>query len=141
VLSADERGMLEYWTPENNEQGHIEANPQFVSFKLKSETDLYDFKKNRLRPASIQFSPDFHKFVTFEFKDRVFRLFNFKTGKIIKKFDESLEQVEEQSKLDLMEFGRRLAVEREIEKSVTLNQTCNAGILFLKKCLMRRGIF
>lgn len=49
------------------------------------------------------------------------RLFKFLTGKITKVLDESLENVTElqQTKqlIPNMEFGRRMAVERELEKS------------------------
>ncbi len=86
--------------------------------------------------------------VFFCFADRSIRLFSFSTGKMIKMYDESLEKsIEMQgsnrreelesdikhkastAKLDDMEFGRRLAVEREIEKNgIGSGQaaTCNA---------------
>jgi peptidylprolyl isomerase domain and WD repeat-containing protein 1 len=136
TVSIDERGMMEYWSPnEDSDKGYGEPNPEFVSWKYKSDTDLYEFKKNRIRPSCFQFSPDFQKFVTFEFKDRQYRLFNFRTGKITKKIDESLEVITKNQedpdfpyRLEEMEFGRRLAIEKEIEKSqVGQSMTCNAG--------------
>jgi peptidylprolyl isomerase domain and WD repeat-containing protein 1 len=70
-------------------------------------------------------SPTGQHFVTFGFGDRQIRLFNFRTGKLIKKYDESLESQSEIQqngtsatvKLDDMEFGRRLAIDREIGKT------------------------
>lgn len=51
------------------------------------------------------------------------RVFKFKTGKLYRIYDESLEVVSEMQqagtagyKLDDMEFGRRLALEKEIQK-------------------------
>jgi peptidylprolyl isomerase domain and WD repeat-containing protein 1 len=72
-------------------------------------------------PMSLNFSPDFTRFVTFGFADRLLRLFSFASGKILRKYDESLEIVSEMQQagtagvsMDAMEFGRRLAVEKEI---------------------------
>lgn len=54
--------------------------------------------------------------------DRQIRVFNFLTGKLTRKYDESLTAIQEMQqagtavyKVDDMEFGRRLAVERELE--------------------------
>ncbi|KAI8893836.1 hypothetical protein BC833DRAFT_607054 [Globomyces pollinis-pini] len=124
TVSVDEKGMIEYWTPDvDNEEGFTLPNTPLVNWKYKSETDLYEFKKNRVHPTSLVFSPDYTKFVTFEFKDRQLRIFQFNTGKMLRKYDESLEIVTENQKtksnihtFDDMEFGRRLAIEREIEK-------------------------
>jgi len=56
--------------------------------------------------------------------DRQVRVFKFRTGKMIRKYDESLQIISEMQqagtavcKLDVMEFGKRLAVEKELEKS------------------------
>lgn len=83
----------------------------------------------------MAFSPDFSKFATFEFADRKIRIFSFYTGKLMKTYDESLEiatQMHQQGtlskKLDDMEFGKRLATEREIEKTAGgQSSTCNLG--------------
>ena len=126
VISCDERGMLEYWTPDQDAtNGYRAPSKKHVKWEMKSETDLYEFKKQRMKPSMLEFNPDFSKFVTFEFKDRVYRLFNFKTGKIIKKIDESLGDGKSNT-LDEMEYGRRLAVEKEIEKGTGQSLTCNA---------------
>lgn len=59
-------------------------------------------------------------------------MFNFATGKLHRRYDESLTALQEMQqagtaiyKLDEMEFGRRLAVERELEKSEQ-GRTANA---------------
>ena len=73
-------------------------------------------------PTCITLSPDLSSFVTFSLPDRQIRVFNFFTGKISRKYDESLTTIQEMQqagttiyKVDDMEFGRRLAVERELE--------------------------
>jgi len=119
VVSADETGALEYWVPDEEHD-----LPKTVAFEYKSETDLYEFKKCRSTATSIAFSQDFEKFVTMSTKDRQVRVWKTRTGKMIRKYDESLDVINEMQqtgqklyKLDDMEFGRRLAGERVLTKS------------------------
>ncbi|KAI8372788.1 peptidyl-prolyl cis-trans isomerase cyp15 [Radiomyces spectabilis] len=119
VVSVDGLGMVEYWSPEEPFE-----LPKHLDFELKSETDLYEFRKHKSVPTCLVFSPDESKFVTMSFPDRQVRLFRFSTGKIYRKYDESLHIASEMQqagttiyKLDDMEFGRRLAVDKELEKS------------------------
>ncbi|TPX34041.1 hypothetical protein SmJEL517_g03184 [Synchytrium microbalum] len=123
VLSVDDQGYVEYWEPDPSQE-FPQPLPPKVTWEFKSDTDLYEFKKLQTVPSSLNFSKDYSKFVTFGFGDRIVRIFNFATGKIIKKYDESLDAISEmqqkataKDKLDDMEFGRRLALEREIEKT------------------------
>lgn len=60
--------------------------------------------------------------MTSSFPDRQIRVFRFLTGKLSRKYDESLEAIQEMQqagtavhRVEDMEFGRRLAVERELE--------------------------
>ncbi|KAJ3087037.1 Peptidyl-prolyl cis-trans isomerase cyp15 [Quaeritorhiza haematococci] len=122
VVSVDAGGMLEYWVPDPD-TSFGPPSPPTVDWEFKSDTDLYEFKKSKTTPTSLNFSPDYSKFVTFGFGDRQIRIFNFRTGKMMRKYDESLSVISEMQqagtaiyKLDDMEFGRRLALEREIEK-------------------------
>ncbi|KAJ3279033.1 Peptidyl-prolyl cis-trans isomerase cyp15 [Borealophlyctis nickersoniae] len=125
VVSVDRGGMVEYWQPDADaEEGFVLPNPPAVDWEFKSDTDLYEFKKAKTVPTCLTFSPDFTKFVTFGFGDRQIRIFNFRSGKLIRKYDEGLGIVSEMQqagtsihRLDDMEFGRRLAIEREIEKA------------------------
>lgn len=73
-------------------------------------------------PTCITLSPDSSSFVTFSFPDRQIRVFSFLSGKLSRKYDESLEAIQEMQqagtavyRVEDMEFGRRLAVERELE--------------------------
>ncbi|KAJ7175893.1 hypothetical protein C8R46DRAFT_1249879 [Mycena filopes] len=119
VISADEGGFVEYWRPAEP----FEA-PKNVAglWSYKSETDLYEFKKSKSTPTCITLSPDSSSFVTFSLPDRQIRVFSFLGGKLTRKYDESLQAIQEMQqagtalyKVEDMEFGRRLAMERELE--------------------------
>lgn len=123
VLSADESGMLEYWRPSGDFQ-----KPDNV-FKMKSSTNLFDFKKARSVPSSITVSPSGHQFVTWSFPDRKVRLFDFATAKLHRSYDESLDTISDMQqagtalqKLEEVEFGRRMATERELESPAVRSQ-------------------
>lgn len=116
VVSADESGMLEYWRPSGDF-----AKPDNV-FKMKSSTNLFDFKKARSFPSSITISPSGHQFATWSFPDRRVRVFDFVTAKLHRSYDESLTTITDMQqagtalqKLEDVEFGRRMATERELE--------------------------
>lgn len=116
VVSADDNGMLEYWSPNANYE-----KPDNV-FQYKSSTNLFEFKKAKSIPTSINISPSGHQFVTYSFPDRKIRLFEFGSAKLYRTYDESIQVIEEMQragtamqKLDDVDFGRRLAAEREIE--------------------------
>ena len=116
VISADENGMIEYWRPDGNFE-----KPDNV-FQYKSSTSLFEFKKAKSLPSSITISPLGSQFATFSFPDRKVRVFDFPTGKLYRTYDESLLTITEMQqagtamqKLEDVEFGRRLAVERELE--------------------------
>ncbi|KAK2781776.1 hypothetical protein FQN52_001360 [Onygenales sp. PD_12] len=121
VISADETGMLEYWRP----SGSFEK-PASV-FELKSSTNLFIFKKSKSTPSSITLSPSGHQFATFSFPDRQVRIFDFPTGKLYRSYDESITTLTEMQqagtalyKLEEVEFGRRIAVERGLENDATI---------------------
>jgi peptidylprolyl isomerase domain and WD repeat-containing protein 1 len=128
VVSADESGMIEYWRPCAPYE-----KPNNV-FTLKSTTNLFDFKKSKSIPTSISISPTGHQFATFSFPDRQVRIFDFPTAKLHRTYDESLPTLTAMQqagtgprKLDEVEFGRRLATERELD-SPTIRPRIN--ILF-----------
>lgn len=116
VISTDENGMVEYWRPGGNFE-----KPDNV-FEYKSSTNLFEFKKAKSTPTSLTISPNGSQFVTISFPDRKVRIFDFSTGKLYRTYDESLQIIEEMQqagtalrKLEDVEFGRRMATEREIE--------------------------
>lgn len=127
VISADENGMVEYWRPGTWEK------PDNV-FEYKSSTNLFDFKKAKSTPTSLTISPSGEQFATFSFPDRKIRVFEFATGKLYRSYDESLKIMEEMQqagtalkKLDDVEFGRRIALERELESPALRNK---ANVIF-----------
>lgn len=116
VISADEGGMVEYWRPSGSYE-----KPDNV-FKYKSGTGLFEFKKAKSAPTCITLSPDGSRFATMSFPDRKIRIFDFATAQLQRTYDESLQVIEDMQhagtalqKLDAVEFGRRLAQERELE--------------------------
>jgi peptidylprolyl isomerase domain and WD repeat-containing protein 1 len=77
-------------------------------------------------PSTLSVSRDGDKFATFSFPDRQVRIFAFRTGKCLRRYDESIPSItaHQQStssplKLDTMTFGSRLAADRELEKSTS----------------------
>ncbi|MCJ1286892.1 hypothetical protein MMC26_006238 [Xylographa opegraphella] len=123
VISGDENGMIEYWRP-----GGTHEKPDNV-FEYKSSTNLFEFKKSKSLPSSITISTSGSQFATFSFPDRKIRVFDFATGKLYRTYDESILTLTEMQqagtalqKLEDVEFGRRLAVERELENPALQNK-------------------
>ncbi|KAJ2741078.1 Peptidyl-prolyl cis-trans isomerase cyp15 [Coemansia sp. BCRC 34301] len=128
IISVDKGGMIEYWSV--NEPHKL---PPTVGFSLKSQTDLYEFKKSKCVPNSLVLSPDSGLFACTSVDDSAIRVFNVFTGKLYRKHSESIgasNAIQHSDKirnlrLDDMEFGRRLAVENELLKSAA-GKLCNA---------------
>ena len=123
VISADETGMIEYWRPTG-----LHEKPDNV-FQYKSSTNLFEFKKAKSLPTSITISPSGSQFATFSFPDRQVRVFDFSSGKLYRTYDESIATITDMQqagtalqKLENVEFGRRLAVERELENPAFQNK-------------------
>lgn len=115
VVSIDGAGIIEYWS------AHDYSFPSNISFKYKTDTDLYEFAKKKTMPTSLEMSQDGRLMATMG-QDRHVRLFHFLTGKLYRTYNESLSifneaQKEEDSlyKLDAIDFGRRMAVEKAID--------------------------
>jgi peptidylprolyl isomerase domain and WD repeat-containing protein 1 len=125
VLSADESGMIEYWRPSGTYE-----KPDNV-FDMKSNTSLFEFKKAKSIPSSITISPTGEQFATFSFPDRKVRIFHFATGKLHRTYDESTTTITEMQQagtlttppLEPVDFGRRIAVERELENPTIRSRT------------------
>ncbi|KAK9508026.1 hypothetical protein O3M35_007777 [Rhynocoris fuscipes] len=126
AVSVDCAGIIEYWTGSK----YNFTFPKIVKFESKLDTDLYEFAKNKTYPTGLTFSPNGKKFATIS-PDRKIRVFNFLTGKLSTVIDETLLTLsklqQEQQFVSNMEFGRRMALERELEKADGL-LSCN--ILF-----------
>ncbi|KAI9677270.1 MAG: hypothetical protein M1829_002612 [Trizodia sp. TS-e1964] len=123
VVSSDESGMLEYWRASGNFE-----KPSNV-FEYKSSTSLFEFKKCKSIPTSLEFSPTGSQFATYSLPDRKIRVFDFVTGKLYRIYDESVSTITEMQqagtalqKLEDVEFGRRIAVERDLETPAYRNK-------------------
>ncbi|KAG7301740.1 Peptidylprolyl isomerase domain and WD repeat containing protein 1 [Plutella xylostella] len=117
AVSVDKAGIVEYWTGPKHEYKFPE---DIVKFDSKLDTDLFDFVKNKTYPTSLAFSPDGKKMASISL-DRKVRVFHFLSGRLHKVLDESLARFQElqhqAQQLPNMEFGRRMAAERDLEKS------------------------
>ncbi|KAL0869555.1 hypothetical protein ABMA27_005821 [Loxostege sticticalis] len=126
AVSVDKAGIVEYWTGPKHEFKF----PKTVNFESKLDTDLFDFVKNKTYPTALAFSPDGKKMASISL-DRKVRVFHFLSGKLHKVLDESLQRFQElqhqSQQLPNMEFGRRMAAERDLEKSDSVHF---ANILF-----------
>lgn len=122
VISIDKQGILNYWTGAKTEYQF----PKNVEFESKMDTDLFEFVKQKSFPVSLCFSPDGKLFATYG-ADRKIRLFRFLTGRMTRVIDESLQHYTElQAKkktLANMEFNRRVALEKELDKTDSLQYT------------------
>jgi WD40 repeat protein len=92
VISADAKGILEYWLVDP-EQRFASPAPPAVKFSSKFDTDLYDIAKAKAYPQSIAVSPTGNMFVITS-TDRKVRIFRFKTGKLARVYSESIETYE-----------------------------------------------
>ncbi|ODM89522.1 Peptidylprolyl isomerase domain and WD repeat-containing protein 1 [Orchesella cincta] len=116
VLSVDSKGMIEYWTGSKYDFEF----PKNVQFDSKLDTDLFLFVKDNVNVLSLTISPNGRLFAAAGANRKIY-VFKFLTGKLMRIFDESLQSITEfQQKSQFippMEFGRRMAVERELEKT------------------------
>ncbi|KAK4312296.1 hypothetical protein Pmani_016263 [Petrolisthes manimaculis] len=97
----------------------IKTPTHCVHFESKLETDLYEFVKHKTVVRCVAVSPNGLQFATLG-ADKKVRVFKFQTGKLTRVFDESLQHYielqQQKPQIPNMEFGRRLAVERDVEK-------------------------
>ena len=140
VVSADAKGGVEYWDPQSYE---LPTAKHGVAFEYKSETSLFEFAKAKTVPTSLEFSPDGALFVTAA-RDAKIRVFRTATARLVKVYDDSAAEFDraqkQQSgddgappsvyKLDAIDFGRRAALEREIQKAVAAEVAPAPNVIF-----------
>jgi len=139
VLSADKTGCLELWDPDTLAMPTNKNRRGKLKFSFKSETHLYELLKNKTFAISIGLSGDGQLFVL-TCEDGRLRIFRFNTCKMVRAYDESLEMFTAAQSdpnmsdlhLDRFDFGRRIAVEKEMRKSSALmyqqamfDESCN----------------
>lgn len=117
VISVDKNSVLDYWSTSKHDYKFPEDR---VNFKFKTETDLYELAKNKCALHDLCITEDGMYFATLS-NDRKVRIFKFKTGKMLKVFDESVAFLsklqQEKQILPPIEFNKRKALEEELEKS------------------------
>lgn len=138
-LSADKSGALELWDPDTLQMPTSESRPGKLRFTFKSETHLYELLKNQTFAISLTISSDGTLFVA-TCEDGRLRIFRFATARMVRAYDESLEMFTaaqsdpnmSELHLDRFDFGRRIAVEKEMRKSQALmyqtavfDESCN----------------
>ncbi|KAJ6386186.1 hypothetical protein OIU77_029202 [Salix suchowensis] len=123
VISVDAKGLIEYWSPTT-----LKFPESEVKFRLKSDTNLFEIVKCKTSVSTMEVSPDGKQF-SITSPDRRIRVFWFRTGKLRRVYDESLEVAQDLQRsdapmyrLEAIDFGRRMAVDKEIEKTDTAPQ-------------------
>eukprot|EP00398_MALV-I-01_sp_L67-1_P000791 gene791-61_t len=129
VISADKSGQLEVWDPQtltlpSNSDPNAPSGRRQLRFKYKSETSLFELLKNKTYAQNLAVSPDGALFAC-NCEDGRVRVFRFATCKMFRGYDESLEMYTtaqndpnmSELHLDRIDFGRRMAVEKELIKS------------------------
>jgi len=121
VVSFDCDGGCEVWSSQSYQFEGAQSENSKLKFSYKIETDLFTFVQNKTVLLSACFSPNGQLMATFS-TDRQIRLFRLSTGKLLRQYDESLLQHErwqnsdDKLRLDEIDFGRRLALERELDR-------------------------
>lgn len=117
VVSMDNAGMVEFWSGAKKDY----AFPDNVDWRYKTDTDLYEFMKMKTMPVSLAMNPKGDSFAVYA-EDRRIRVFDIKSGKITLVIEETLARYQSTSKenrnfgLQNMEWNRRVAVEKELDK-------------------------
>ncbi|KAJ9519253.1 hypothetical protein QJQ45_017913 [Haematococcus lacustris] len=116
VISADSNGFLEYWSGSSYQA----PAPPTVSFTMKLDTDLFELVKAKTSAHCLEVSKDGQQFVAV-CADKRLRVFRFQQGKLRRVYNETQEATNELQKsgaeafvLEDIDFGRRLAVEKEL---------------------------
>lgn len=137
-VSADKSGALEFWDPDTL-QMPTEETRHSLRFSMKSETSLYELLKNQTYAISLTVSSD-GTLLAAMCDDGRLRLFRFATCKMFRAYDESLEMFTAAQSdpnmtdlhLDRFDFGRRVAVEKEMRSSpavmyqtAVFDESCN----------------
>eukprot|EP00884_Botryococcus_braunii_P007952 jgi/Botrbrau1/17158/Bobra.0157s0052.1 len=115
VISTDEKGHIEYW---GSNTGTFPEGA--LGFRFKIDTDLFAHAQAKTVVRDIAVAHDGRQFATVS-DDRKFRVFGFKFGKLKRTYDEAPESAAEVQRseapmfhLEPIDFGRRMAVEREL---------------------------
>jgi peptidylprolyl isomerase domain and WD repeat-containing protein 1 len=119
-VSVDERAYIEIWDPLTFDFPENKG----LTFEFKVDTDYNQLVSLNSIPLAFNLSPR-GKYLAIMLKDRILRLFNFKTGKLVLSISENLKTISEIQEnpndpshelclVDRNDFDRRVAIEKEI---------------------------
>lgn len=99
-----------------------------MDFEFKTSTDLYKLLQNKTYCLSLTVSPG-GRFLGMYCRDKFYRIYEFKTGKLFREYNESLKYYVENyhtllkndiNKIEKSDLDKRLVVEREMEKYIEI---------------------
>lgn len=122
-ISIDDLGMIEIWDRDSC------LLPSHLSFTSKLKTDLYTLAKNKEQAYSLSLSPNGEYFSIYS-SSRTFYVFSYLTGRLILSipehyniYNDQQNDVNNTERLERIEFFRRMALEKEIDKNKEKLQT------------------
>ena len=122
VLTIDTSNIIDYFSTTT----YTHPTLPTVTYSSKLDTDLYTFHRLSVTVWSVSFSHSGMLFVTTS-SDRIVRVWRTSSGLIVKQYDESLTLINERQMsgnpvyhLDGIDYGRRMAVERDYEKQIKI---------------------
>ncbi|PAA61106.1 hypothetical protein BOX15_Mlig001891g2, partial [Macrostomum lignano] len=117
VVSADTDGIVEFWS---GPKRSYEFPEHCLKWQYKTDTDLFACCQAKSYATFATTSSD-GRLLVLLCSDAKIRIFNFFTGKLWKVIDESAQSYSELQQrkpiLADMEFGKRMAVEKELDRS------------------------
>jgi len=113
VMSTDKKGSIQFWDA-SNEESAGETTSRGMVYESKTETDLYALLKKKTHAIAVCRCKN-----TFAFygADHKIRIFYYSSGKCVVTLDERLSIYKDQ---DSIEWGRKMAIEKEIESESTV---------------------
>lgn len=124
IISSDINGAIDYWDADDAKGKAVTNSDGRVVFRSRFETDLLSVAKAKRKVLSISASRN-GEFFSCMCSDSKLRVFKLKSGKLLRIYDESLNAAQELQKsgpqnmhLDSVEFGRKAAIEKDIENEI-----------------------
>ena len=103
LVSVDRKGLIEYWSSDNY-QLISNQNSKFVSFRLKSSTDLFELAKTKTSACHLEMSQNGERFIVTSMNRSIF-VFDFASGKKLYSVDESAASYSSSGVLSLPGFS------------------------------------
>lgn len=122
IVSADEDGNMEFWRISDSPVGFSRLNNSKSDQDEKlTPTCFSEFKPNNIRVHHISFTQDGEYFVTTS-SDRKIRIFRYKSRKLVRIYDETLERIEEAQQTKDVKFAIKMSTERSTVQASLHNE-------------------